>query len=284
MDLKKYIAQKTAFVDARLDAEMPGENIEPTLLHRAMRYAVFPAGKRLRPVVCMAAAEAVGANGENAILPAMAVELFHSYTLIHDDLPCMDDDDTRRGKPTCHVEFGEANAVLAGDALQALAFELLAGHRPPACAAAMAVLLAHAAGSLGVAGGQVKDLALGDDPPTPETIDYIHLHKTADLFRAATAMGAMAGGADDAQVDALSRYGTNLGLAFQVTDDLLDLPASGVPDKTDGASYLLVHDTDTARARARSLADEALATLDSFTGTGRDALAAIVEFVVEREH
>lgn len=263
---------------------MPGEDAAPRVLHKAMRYAVFPAGKRLRPVVCMAAAEAAGADGETAVLPAMAVELFHSYTLIHDDLPCMDDDDTRRGKPACHVEFGEANAVLAGDALQALAFELLARHQPPECAARMVAELAHAAGSLGVAGGQVEDLALGDEPTTAEMVDYIHLHKTADLFCAAATMGAMAGRADDRQLEAMSRYGTSLGLMFQITDDLLDLPPSGKPDTTDGASYLLVHDIDAARARTRSLADEATTALADFTGPGKDALAAIVEWVVRREH
>lgn len=284
MNLDTYMAERTALVDERLDAAMPGPDVAPAILHRAMRYAVFPAGKRIRPVICMAAAEAVGAKAEDAILPAMAVELLHSYTLIHDDLPCMDDDDTRRGKPTCHIEFGEANAVLAGDALQALAFELLARHRPAERAAGMIAELAHSAGSLGVAGGQVEDLALAGNQPTAETVDFIHLHKTADLFRASAAMGAMAGGADAEQLTQISNYGTGIGLLFQVTDDLLDMPATGTPAASDGASYLLVHDTKAARARIKELVDEATSALAPFTGPGKDALAEIVTFVAERKH
>ena len=284
MDLDAYITEKTALIDSRLDADMPREDTPPRALHRAMRYAVFPAGKRIRPVICLAAAEAVGADCACAVLPAVAVELFHSYTLIHDDLPCMDDDDTRRGRPACHIAFGEANAVLAGDALQALAFEILAKHEPVDRAARMIAELARSAGSLGVAGGQAEDLAFGNGSPTPELVDYIHLHKTADLFRASAAMGALAGGADDLQLKNISLYGTCLGLLFQITDDLLDVPPAGIPTAADGASYLLVHDAETARNRARSLADDAASALVDFTGPGKDALAAIVDFVVQRQH
>lgn len=284
MDLDQYISGKTALIDSRLDAEMPGEHVPPRVLHSAMRYAVFPAGKRLRPVVCLAAAEAAGAGCEVAFLPAVALELFHSYTLVHDDLPCMDDDDTRRGRPSCHVKFGEANAVLAGDALQALAFEILARHNPPECAARMVKELAQSAGSLGVAGGQVEDLVFTESTPTAEMIDYIHLHKTADLFRAAVCMGAMAGQADEQQLSDIRRYGTSLGLLFQLTDDLLDAPKPGSVSSAEGASYLLVHDLETARKRITALAQEAVSALQRFNGPGRDILEAMVRFVAERKH
>ena len=194
----------------------------PAVLFEAMRHAVIPGGKRIRPLICMASAVAVGGAAEDALFPACAIELLHSYTLVHDDLPCMDNDVLRRGKPSVWAKFGEATAVLAGDALQGLAF------RTAACAPrnSAKILLTLAEAAVGVVRGQMEDLAVdrhgGSPGETPADIDFIYRHKTADLFAAAAAMGGYAGGGTDIHVDHLRRYGFNLGLAFQHEDDLLD--------------------------------------------------------------
>jgi geranylgeranyl pyrophosphate synthase len=213
--------------------------------------------------------------------PALALELQHTYTLIHDDLPCMDDDRLRRGKPTCHVVFGEANALLAGDALQALAFEI-AARAMPGHGADPGILvreLAHAAGSRGVVGGQVEDLALRERAPTPETVAFVHLHKTADLFRAALRMGAMAGGADAGVLGALTEYAVCFGIAFQIADDLLDAPADGAPPES---PYLALHGVEASRREARALSDRAIAALAAVPPAGRAVLAALARLAVDR--
>jgi geranylgeranyl diphosphate synthase type II len=200
-------------IERTLDEVLPPADARPAVLHGALRYAVGSGGKRLRPVLCLAAAEAVGGTADDARYPAAAVELLHNYTLVHDDLPAMDNDVARRGRPTVWKAFGHANAILAGDALQALAFRTAA--RAPRNAAAVVAVLGDR--GVGVVQGQVEDI---DRPP--EATDFIYRHKTADLFIAAAQMGALAAGADDAAVDALGRYALNLGLAFQYEDDLLD--------------------------------------------------------------
>jgi len=286
-DLQAYFDERCQCIDRELDAAMPAEDVPPHVLHEAMRYCVFSGGKRLRPMLCLAAAESVGADPASAMLPALAVELLHTYTLIHDDLPCMDDDDMRRGKPTCHVAFGQANAVLAGDALQALAFELAArapipeGTRP----AALVLELARAAGSRGVVGGQVEDLALLEGTPTRESVDFVHEHKTAALFRVAVRMGALAGGASQAALAALSTYGSRLGVAFQIADDLLDKP--GQPQEAADAQlspYLAVYGIEQAGHTARQLIDESLQALAGLRAEGTDAMTAIARFVISRKH
>ncbi len=229
-DLEAYCESRREIVDAALDDVLPAGRSRPARLHQAMRYGVLSGGKRIRPTLCMAAAEALGASGKLALLPGLATELLHAYTLMHDDLPCMDNDLWRRGKPTVHMAFGEACALLAGDALQALAFEVLARASAPAPydTGRLVAELAGAAGSRGVVGGQVVDLAAVNASPTPATIDFIHARKTAALFRAAVRMGAMVAGADSAQLAAFTDYAVNLGIAFQIADDLLDATPQAV--------------------------------------------------------
>ncbi len=285
-DLEIYLKKRKDIIDSALEAEMPDEDVPPALLHKAMRYSVFSGGKRLRPILCLAVAEAVGGAIESAVCAASAIELLHTYTLVHDDLPCMDDDDLRRGKPTCHKVYGVANAVLVGDALQARAFEVVAKARVPSPYPPnqLIVELASAAGSCGVVGGQLEDIAASDGKPTTaKTIEFIHLHKTAVLFRAATRMGAIAGGAGDRDLEALTEYGVNLGLAFQIADDLLDVP------NTDGATpkettCLSVYGPDEARKKADKLARKSVEAIGGLDKTRTEPLIAVAKYVVERTH
>lgn len=287
-DLDIYLAETRQKVEAGLDSQLPAAETRPRVLHEAMRYAVFSGGKRLRPILCIASAEAVGADPGSAILPAVAVELLHTYTLVHDDLPSMDDDAERRGIPTCHVAFGEANAVLAGDALQTLAFEVLA--RVPGSESfppqSLLLELAGAAGSRGVVGGQVEDIRLGGHPATPGDIDFVHLHKTADLFRASVRMGAMAGGASGEQLAALTSFAVDLGLAFQIADDLLDMEEStgpaGDPPVHKETTILAVVDVENARKKARELSNRAAKTVQTLGTPHAGILASLVVRLVDR--
>jgi geranylgeranyl diphosphate synthase type II len=290
-ELATYLDQRRDRVDHLLRERLPPETTRPALLHRAMRYSVFGEAKRIRPILALAAAEAVGGDAETALLPGAAVELLHTYTLIHDDLPAMDDDALRRGRPTCHIVFGEANAILAGDALLTLAFQWLAECVAPAPYPPnqLAFELAAAAGSQGVIAGQVEDLAAEGREPDSDLVDFIHRHKTADLIRAALRMGAIAGGAQRDALDALSRYGDCIGLAFQVADDLLnvtsDSAALGKGTGTDAArgklTYVSVHGLEDARRRATGLVTQAKAELQACRGPV-EPLAAIADFVVSR--
>lgn len=277
-DLQSYLAERRRLIDTALDRELPGEDVPSGLLHKVMRYSVLSAGKRLRSILCLAAAEAVGGPSEEALLPALAVELLHTYTLIHDDLPCMDNDDFRRGKPACHVVFGEANAVLAGDALQALAFELLAGVRGGSRYGPnqLVIELARAAGSRGVVGGQVEDIAGREGEPGADIIEYIHLHKTADLFRAAVRMGGMAGNAGEDELGALTEYGVNIGLAFQIADDVLDEKKKGE------LTCLSVYGPEAAGKKAEELAGKAISVVEKAGNIRGEPLIALARFVVER--
>ena len=295
-NLEGYLKQRRKIVDKAIDDIMPPARMRPVLLHKAMRYAAFSGGKRLRPILCLAAAEAVGAPHRCALAPAVALELLHTYTLVHDDLPCMDDDALRRGKPTCHVVFGEANAVLAGDALQALAFSVLASTpvHPPYTAAQLIQELATAAGSTGVVGGQVEDLAADSGPMTLQRVEFIHQHKTADLFRAALRLGAMAGNAPRDLLSALTHHGADLGIAFQITDDLLDAAPAGKPEQAkgrgrqgakarkEGMTCLSVYTADEARREADRRIAAAIASLHACNPALVEPLIAIARFVDER--
>ena len=282
IDLQSYLAQRKELVNAELDRVLPAEDVPPASLHRALRYCVLSDGKRLRPILCLAAADSVGGKTKVAMLPALAVEILHTYTLIHDDLPAMDDDAMRRGRPSCHIAFDEATAILAGDALQAMAFELLGraemtGRHPRG----MLVLeLAHAVGSRGVVGGQVEDIAALQDEPDRDRLEFIHLHKTADLFRAAVRMGAIAARADPRPLQALTTYAVNLGLAFQITDDILD----GAPDDPARreTSCLQIYSANEAMDKAASLMEEALSSLEMLGRERSEPLAAIGELVLRR--
>jgi geranylgeranyl diphosphate synthase, type II len=219
-DLQNYLPQLTAAVNQALDALLPPVNERPAELHEAMRYSVFAGGKRLRPILCIASCEACGGTAEQAMKAACALELLHTYTLIHDDLPAMDDDTLRRGRPTCHIAFDEATAILAGDALLTLAFEVLAGI--PDIGSALALELSRAAGSRGVIGGQMEDIDAEGKTPDANLVEYIHRNKTAALIRASCVMGGICAGANVQTLEKLTRYGENAGLAFQLADDLLD--------------------------------------------------------------
>ncbi len=229
MSFSDYLAQQQKVVDQTLDRWVPSETTPPQIIHKAMRYSLFAGGKRIRPILVMAAADAVGGGHGGAENCACALELIHTYSLIHDDLPALDNDDVRRGRPTCHKMFSEAMAILAGDALLTLAFEVLS-RLPEVEAARRAELvreLAIAAGSAGgMIGGQVQDLEGERQTPSAELLDQIHRAKTGALLRASVRMGAIYGGASDTQLEALSRYGEHAGLAFQIVDDLLDVEQS----------------------------------------------------------
>lgn len=269
----------TEKIERELDRALHDDGGVPARLLAAMRYAVFSGGKRLRPLLCLGAARAAGGNLDAALKPAAAVELLHTYTLVHDDLPCMDDDAERRGKPTVHVKFGVDLAVLTGDALQALAFAVLA--EAPGVGdvqrVAMVRVLAGAAGPRGVVGGQVEDVSAGPNPGR-DLIDFVHHHKTADLFEAALRLGGLAAGAAPPVVDRLGGFGRHLGLAFQVVDDLLDAdavdPAAAAPE----LNCLLCLSPAEARAAAAAhtaAARDALAELPGEVAP-LDALAALL--------
>ena len=256
--------------DRALAAALPAEDVPPAELHRAMRYAVLGGGKRLRPLLVYAAGHALGCDGPVLDAPACAVELIHAYSLVHDDLPAMDDDAMRRGRPTCHIVFGEAMAILAGDALQALAFELLAqASVDPAIGMAMQRALGRACGAEGMAGGQALDLSAVGRTLSLDELEHMHACKTGALIRASVQLGAMAAGADSGTLDALDHYARAVGLAFQVRDDILDVEGeSAVIGKTAGKDAAADKPTfpsllglDASRSRLAQLTDEALAAL-----------------------
>lgn len=287
-DLDRYLTERRAKIDEALEAAIPPDSEAPQVLHKAMRYSVFSGGKRLRPILSLAAAETVSqAQGAlaGAMSPAVAVELFHTFTLIHDDLPSMDDDDMRRGRPTCHKVFGEAIAVLAGDALQALAFEVVSRSTPmpPYAVHELVHELAEAAGSRGVVGGQVEDLLAGTNP-SEEQIRFIHMHKTADLFHAAIRMGAMVGGATPETLKMLSAYAKAIGLAFQIADDLLDAADVAAGKAKPGATCLSAMTASKAQSQAEDLVRQALEHIAPIKSPAAEALRAIARFTVERAY
>jgi geranylgeranyl diphosphate synthase type II len=287
MNISNYLAEKQALVDTALKDCLPPEDTRPGILHQAMRYCILNGGKRIRPILCIAAAEAFGLSAKAALSPAVSVELFHGSTLIHDDLPCMDDDTLRRGMPTCHIQFGEANAVLTGDALMILAFQILAEHGN----SRLALELAQAAGSRGVIAGQVEDLAAENHPPNENLVEFIHTYKTAILIRAAIRMGAIAGGAAEDELERLTVFADRIGLAFQIEDDILDETSTDeVLGKHAGAdaahhkmTYPAVHGMEASVKKVRTLTDEATAALDILSRE-TSALRAIAEYLVGRKY
>jgi len=284
----------SARADAVLARALPPEDQPPTELHRAMRYAVLGGGKRLRPLLVYATGTTFGAPLETLDASAAAVEIIHAYSLVHDDLPAMDDDSLRRGRPTCHVVFGEAMAILAGDALQALAFDVLAHDATLAGDAAIHVemlrVLAIACGSHGMAGGQAFDLAAVGKALSPADLERMHVHKTGALIRASVRLGALAAGVRDAAtLDALERYGHAIGLAFQIRDDLLDIEAGTEQlGKTAGKdvaaakpTYPAILGVEASRADLSRLTRDALAAVESFGARARP-LSDLARFVADR--
>ncbi|MCA9184894.1 MAG: polyprenyl synthetase family protein [Pirellulaceae bacterium] len=263
----------------------------PDRLREAIQYALLAPGKRLRPQLVVMACEACGGDGECAIPAACAVEMIHTYSLIHDDLPAMDDDDLRRGRPSCHIAFDEATAILAGDALQALAFEVLArGLDDPGCSRQCVVELAHAAGASQLVGGQADDLAVDVGPRDLSQLEGIHRRKTGALLVTSLRMGGICGGASREQMGALQTYGECLGLAFQITDDLLDLQGSttklGKHTGKDAAqgklTYPALLGVEASRVRAAELIGQAQGAIEML-GCAADPLRALAQFIVDRD-
>ncbi len=278
MDIYAYFEEQIPKVDRVLDALIPAADTPPEQLHAAMRHILFPGGKRLRPALALAAAEAVGAASERALPHAAAVELVHTYSLIHDDLPCMDDDAERRGVPAVHVAFGEAVAVLAGDALLAAAFEVLAkgssGLAPERVVAA-SLELSRAAGSLALVGGQAEDLVFDAADTDAERIESVHARKSAALIAASIVGGALLAGADADTVARLKRCGLAAGVAFQIADDVLD------EGEDDPCSLVRAIGVDAARERAEQLLASALGELENLGGKA-EPLRELVRFSVRR--
>ena len=286
-------AHQSRFEDT-LKRLLPQAEVAPQRLHAAMRYSVLEGGKRVRPLLAFAAGELSGAPVDRVGIAAAAVELIHAYSLVHDDMPCMDDDVLRRGKPTCHVEYDEATALLVGDALQSLAFQLLSEHRLNEDAAKqlqMVKLLAIASGSRGMAGGQAIDLAsVGKQLTLPE-LEQMHIHKTGALIRASILLGAHCGNLDQTQLDKLDRYGKCIGLAFQVVDDVLDSEAdTGTLGKTAGKdanndkpTYVTLLGVQAAKKMAAELHGDALNALVEF-GAAAQRLRELADFIVKRKY
>ena len=290
-DLRSWNTARLAEVEAALSHWVAED--APERLSDAMRYAVLDGGKRLRPLLVLAACEAVDGNAEAALRAACAVELIHAYSLVHDDMPCMDNDILRRGKPTVHVKFGEAGALLAGDALQALAFELLApeGDAVPASIQAnLCRLLARAAGHEGMAGGQAIDLASVGLALDEDALRRMHRMKTGALLQGSVEMGAVCGAPTPAVLNALRGYGAALGLAFQVVDDILDVTqdsatlgkTAGKDAAHDKPTYVSLLGLEPSRAYANALLVQALAALDASGLQNTDALRAQAKMVVQR--
>jgi farnesyl diphosphate synthase len=287
MDFQTWMAAIQTRTESALERFLPPATTAPGRLHEAMRYSALGGGKRVRPLLCHAAGEIFGADARKLDAPACAVELIHAYSLVHDDLPCMDDDVLRRGKPTCHVEFDEATALLVGDALQTLAFQVLAEHGGTA---PMIALLAQASGSRGMAGGQAIDLAAVGKSLTVEELEFMHIHKTGALIRAAVLLGAHSGGADDKSLLELGFFAGRVGLLFQVVDDILDAEASTTTlGKTAGKdaaqnkpTYVSLLGLADAKRKAAELRGEAKATLSRFGERAR-RLLELTDYIVDRK-
>ena len=292
MNVKSRLASLHKQVDRALDRWLPPEKTRPATLHRAMRYAVFAGGKRLRPILCLAAAEACGGKTSGALPAACAVECIHTYSLIHDDLPCMDDDDFRRGRPTTHKVFGEAVAVLAGDALATIAFEILGKTNETARHGAGEFFreLSKAAGSLFLVGGQVADMEAEKREAKPAELLFIHRGKTAAMISVSLRLGAMSANATPAQVKALGKFGENLGLAFQIIDDILDITqtseklgkSAGKDVAAGKATYPEVFGLEKSRREAARLTKAALKALEPF-GKNADFLRAVADELLDRQ-
>lgn len=283
MDLKRYLDVKKKIVETAMDRYLPSEKTEPRTIHRAMRYSVFAGGKRLRPVLAIGSFEMVNGKGKSILPAACALEFLHTYSLIHDDLPCMDDDDLRRGKRTLHKVFGEGMAVLAGDALHALAFEILLKTKNPQ----VIEEVVKSIGTKGMIGGQVADLEAEGKKVGASQVEYIHSHKTGALIKASIRVGAMLGGADRKKVNALARYGEKIGLAFQIADDILDLEGKEeIIGKQTGAdaekaTYPKAVGLKKSKKIARELVESAKKDLKIF-GEKRTAFEKLADFIVSR--
>ena len=291
-ELKDYLKSQLELVDDALNNFLPKVSVSPRTIHQAMRYSVFAGGKRLRPILTLAAAQACGGTSENALAPACAVEMMHTYSLVHDDLPGMDNDDLRRGRPTSHKVYGEGMAVLAGDALLTEAFITLASTPNTERYSLKDILLEFAVcgGSTKLIGGQVLDLEGEDQDLTREELVKIHENKTAALLTTSLRLGGMTANATPEQLKALTDFGYNLGLAFQVIDDILDVTQSteklgktaGKDEAANKATYQSILGLEESKAEAKRLTGKALAALETFGDNGK-TLEAIARYLLDRE-
>jgi geranylgeranyl diphosphate synthase type II len=291
MKLPPFFDEDRIAVETHLERLLPSASIPPSSIHQAMRYSVFAGGKRIRPILCLETARIFRAEVNDALYPGCAIEFIHTYSLIHDDLPALDNDDLRRGKPTSHKKFGEATAILAGDGLLTLAFESIAATPVlPERRVAMVTEIATAAGTVnGMVGGQVADLESEGKKVGPETLEYIHRSKTAALIRASITSGALCAGAPTEDVARLRRFGETIGWAFQVTDDILDVEESSAAlGKTAGkdiaqqkATYPAVFGLERSHQIAEELSSKAIFELRVY-GERAERLRAIAEFLVHR--
>jgi geranylgeranyl diphosphate synthase, type II len=291
-DLDRYLNERKKLVEAALAAHLDRCEGTPATLREAMSWSLLAGGKRLRPILALAACEAVGAQPDEAIDAACAVEFVHTYSLIHDDLPAMDDDDFRRGRPTSHKKFGEAIAILAGDALCAEAFRVAAQNRKgrEERVADVVFELARASGAAGMVGGQVIDIEATGKKISVDELETLHRAKTGELLLVAVRAGARMGGADQAAMERLTVYGRALGLAFQIVDDVLDITADlqtlgkdpGSDREAGKTTFVDLLGVDGARARARAVMDDGIAALEPF-GAKADALRALARYTVERD-
>ncbi len=294
ISLDEYLESRKTLVDQALELYLPAESTEPPVIFKSARYSVFAGGKRIRPILCIGAAEAVGGPIDAVMPAACALELIHTYSLIHDDLPAMDDDDTRRGKPTSHKVFGEAVAILAGDALLTDAFRLIAGRTPVGAVRAETLLqviqeVALAAGWFGMVGGQVVDIESEGKATDEKTLSFIHTRKTGALITVSLRAGALLGGADADALDALTEYGRHVGLAFQIADDILnvegDAKALGKGTGSDRSrgklTYPALVGVETSKRVAAELVEKAVEDLRAFDERA-EPLRRIAQFIVER--
>ena len=294
MNIKTYLVSRQKLIERALDRYLPKADAKPATLHRAMRYSLFAGGKRLRPILCLAAAEACGGKIPNALPLACALECIHTYSLVHDDLPSMDDDDFRRGRPTCHKVFGDGIAILAGDALLTIAFEIVSNAKPTSRYDTSILLreIAVAAGSQRLIAGQVADLEAEGKNVKRDQLQFIHENKTAAILKSSVRLGAMSANAEARKLSAITRFGQRLGLAFQIIDDILDVTqTSEILGKSAGkdiaakkATYPAVIGLEKSRAEARRLTRQAHKALSVFRSSDAEPLHALANYLLEREY
>jgi geranylgeranyl diphosphate synthase, type II len=294
VNIKTYLASRQKLIERALDRYLPKANTKPATLHRAMRYSLFAGGKRLRPILCLAAAEACRGKIGNALPLGCAMECIHTYSLVHDDLPSMDDDDFRRGRPTCHKIFGDGIAILAGDALLTIAFEIVSDAKPTSRYDTSILLreIAVAAGSQKLIAGQVADLEAEGKNVKRDQLQFIHENKTAAILKSSVRLGAMSANADARKLSAITRFGQRLGLAFQIIDDILDVTqTSEILGKSAGkdvaakkATYPAVIGLEKSRTEARRLTRQAHNALSVFRTRDAEPLHALANYLLEREY
>jgi geranylgeranyl diphosphate synthase, type II len=292
MDIHSYIAESKKLVDEYLGLLLPAENEEPSTIHKAMRYSVFAGGKRVRPVLVLASGESLAGDRNVLLHLGAAIEMMHTYSLIHDDLPALDNDDLRRGRPTCHKVFGEAMAILAGDSLMTRCYQILAGLPATSESTKISIIseIAAATGTInGMIGGQVVDLESEGKSVSSHILEYIHRSKTGALLTACVRCGALAADATKEELMALTEFGTKIGLVFQIVDDILDVTSSseelgktaGKDEKVKKATYPAFYGIEASRQKARELVDSALKDIEKF-GDGAKYLRSLAQFIVQR--